>query len=50
MGRRGDAAGDCNFHRTICKSAAEWKRIREQHLRDAKEMIDRPVIETRKGD
>ena len=44
-----EARTGTRFTSTTCKSAAEWERMREQHMRDAKEMIDRPVIETRRG-
>ena len=37
------------FETKMCKTRQQWDAIREQHMRDAKEFIDRPTIETRRG-
>lgn len=37
------------FESKICKTAAAWKSLTEQHQRDAGEMINRPVISIEKG-
>ncbi|WP_293700993.1 hypothetical protein, partial [Sphingopyxis sp. UBA6734] len=37
------------FESKICKTAAAWKALTEQHERDAAEMINRPVISIEKG-
>ncbi|HEV7340566.1 MAG TPA: hypothetical protein VGN68_02940 [Sphingopyxis sp.] len=37
------------FESKICKTAAAWKALTEQHERDAGEMINRPVISIEKG-
>ena len=37
------------FKTKICKTHKEWEAMREQNRRDLKEMIDRPVIEDRRG-
>jgi hypothetical protein len=44
-----EARTNSRFQTSICHTPAEWKEIEEQARRDAKEMIDRPVIETRRG-
>src|SRR5206468_4333572 len=36
------------FQTRICHTNKEWDKMREQQLRDAHEMIDRAVIETRR--
>jgi hypothetical protein len=37
------------FKTKTCKTHKQWEAMREQNRRDLKEMIDRPVIETRRG-
>ncbi len=37
------------FPTKICRTKAQWEALSEQHKRDAKEMIDRPQIEDRRG-
>lgn len=36
------------FKSKICRTHLQWEEMRAQNQRDAKEMIDRPVIETRR--
>ena len=36
------------FQTRVCHTNKEWDQMREQQLRDAHEMIDRAVIETRR--
>lgn len=36
------------FKVRTCRTKAEWAAMREQQLRDAAEMVNRPVIETRR--
>ena len=45
-----DAKTGTRFKTNICKTRLQWEQMREQHLRDAREVIDRPQIETRRGD
>ncbi len=35
------------FYTQICKTAAQWDALAEQHKRDLREHIDRPQIEIR---
>lgn len=37
------------FEKKTCMTVQQWDQLREQNMRDAKEMIDRPEIETRRG-
>lgn len=37
------------FKTRTCKTQKQWEAVREQNRRDLKDMIDRPVIETRRG-
>jgi hypothetical protein len=37
------------FTTKTCKTAAQWDKMAEEHRANAKEMIDRPQIETRRG-
>lgn len=45
-----DAKTGTRFKTKICKTRLQWEQMREQHLRNAREVIDRPEIETRRGD
>lgn len=45
-----DAKTGTRFKTKICKTRLQWEQMLEQHLRDAREVIDRPQIETRRGD
>jgi len=36
------------FQTRVCHTNQQWDKMREQQLRDAHEMIDRAVIETRR--
>ena len=42
-----DAKTGTRFRTRDCRTRAQWEAQAEQQMRDAKEMIDRPVIETR---
>lgn len=37
------------FEKKTCMTVKQWEAMREQNRRDAKDMIDRPEIETRRG-
>jgi hypothetical protein len=37
------------FTTRTCKTAGQWDKLAEEHRANAKEMIDRPQIETRRG-
>jgi len=37
------------FPTRTCHTNQQWDKMREQQLRDAHEMLDRAVIETRRG-
>lgn len=43
-----EAKTGTRFRTRDCRTRAQWEAQAEQHRRDAKEMIDRPIIETRK--
>lgn len=45
---RTEAKTGTRFRSRDCRTRAQWEAQAEQQMRDAKEMIDRPVIETRK--
>jgi hypothetical protein len=34
------------FRKKVCRTKAQLESISEQHKRDAKEMIDRPIVNT----
>ena len=54
--REGDQALVCKstqrtgtrFQSKVCRTRAVWEQIEEESKRQAREMIDRPVIETRR--
>ena len=37
------------FTTKTCRTAAQWDKMAEEHRANAKEMIDRPQIETQRG-
>lgn len=36
------------FHSKICKTAAQWEALTEQHKRDMAETVNRPQVEIRR--
>ena len=46
---KGEKKTGTRFGKRVCKTAAQWERMRQEQQRGAKEMIDRAVIETRRG-
>ncbi|APZ99560.1 hypothetical protein BWQ93_14505 [Sphingopyxis sp. QXT-31] len=46
--KRQQATGT-RFFKKICKTAAQWDALAEQHRRDLREAIDRPQIEIRRN-
>lgn len=45
---KSEARTGTRFTTRICKTKDEWEAISEQNIRDAHDMINRPVIETRR--
>jgi len=37
------------FQRKTCRSVQQWDQIREQQMRDAREFIDKPVVNGQRG-
>ena len=43
-----EAKTGTRFPKKTCHTRAQWDQIAEQNKRDAQEMINRPIIETRR--
>jgi len=44
-----EARVNSRFKDSVCKTRAQWEEMRIQQRRDAKEWLDRPMIDTRRG-
>ncbi len=46
---KGEKKTGTRFGKRVCKTARQWELMRIEHQRGAKEMIDKAIIETRRG-
>ena len=46
---KGQTRPNSRFKDKVCRTRAEWEQIREQQVRDAREMFDKPKIQSSMG-